>query len=378
MKKKTNKICKDDISTNVVCEYCFLVLASEQHMKVHVNGVHRKRRMYRCSKCAFQTYYSGNLSRHSKAHHPEPSILDNVSEHSDDDSDHDLEEITQAENSDGNENDDLSQNVKDEDFPAPSIVDYVSELADDDSDHDLKEMTQAENSDGNDNDYLSQNVKDVDEAETGRHKRIDLSLSLCAAKGAFGGIKRLIARKKLKFAKTTILAKIGVVNRNRIDDVNNTKIVFQSRPRPYDFLRATNGIGLSTLEDLSKQREINGKEVLVPSASGVTCMVDKFAPNLFNPRSVVPLRYQVADDIDWSVADQDEKWEYVAKLSIQQRFALLACTVGIPNEFRRSYCIAFGREPLHICFKCQFWFYQEDVLTSHTELHHHNDTDDQF
>lgn len=64
-KSEPEKKKKDD---GLICEICNLVLASRQHMSVHMDGVHRKLNRYRCKLCNFRTSYSGNLSRHKQSH----------------------------------------------------------------------------------------------------------------------------------------------------------------------------------------------------------------------------------------------------------------------------------------------------------------------
>lgn len=354
----------------------------------HINAAHKKERKYGCTECGYRTLIVKNLAFHYKNEHEIQFLSKNTEGDRCTRNIYRKREtnINKAKNRDIHECKTISTKKK----LLQNQSKFKKILGPNDGAQDDNGQDNGEEEDDNDIDHLMENAQrktqkpKLDYDHVKETKPTCKQVRLSAPKSL--SMQRRLALKYLASAKKILLAKKKpgreeakiAIHRDIIEDVNHMHLLFNSSPRPKDFLRAMSITGLTVLIESTTLSLLDSENLQILSAAGVLCLVDSFAVDLFNPRLVIPTQYQQNQDIDWSIAKTQEKWKYVINMNIFQRFAFVAYTVGVPHELRSSFCkILVQPGPLHLCFKCQFWFYQRIDLTSHAH-HHHHDDDDNF
>ena len=56
------------------CDFCDRLFSSQKNLKIHINRIHKDKKVHNCGSCGKSLFNSGNLQRHIHAVHDGPKI----------------------------------------------------------------------------------------------------------------------------------------------------------------------------------------------------------------------------------------------------------------------------------------------------------------
>lgn len=148
--------------------------------------------------------------------------------------------------------------------------------------------------------------------------------------------------------------------------------LFAKREAVAGFLRSR-GVSGSTILSEVFERDFrdDGEMAIFPSVIGAFVLVESLGENLEEPGDMVPVKYRSTKvKLRWLKSTAAARLLFLGSLSLIERCAFVAFSVGVPYEALESFAWLFKEKFSHCCLPCQLYFMHAKGLRSHLYVKH--------